>query len=161
MIKPILRVSVASLWYRKRTTLFTLAGIFLAVVLIVVTAVFSVALLDLMLNMTFFDMGTPVDAVPTAADIAQIKDGDDSYTMMFVIVSLLMVLAVLAAVSSISSVLMTNASNPSSGNSTLLPRPKRMVRAPHSSAKACSKISCSPFLGNAIRRAAPPMRNEQ
>lgn len=109
MIKPILRVSVASLWYRKRTTLFTLAGIFLAVVLIVVTAVFSVALLDLMLNMTFFDMGTPVDAVPTAADIAQIKDGDDSYTMMFVIVSLLMVLAVLAAVSSISSVLTAGA----------------------------------------------------
>ena len=109
MIKPILRVSLHSLWYRKRTTLFTLAGIFLAVILIVVTVVFSVALLDLMLNMTFFDIATPLDHTPTAADIAHIQDGDDSYTMMLVIVSLLMVLAVLAAVSSISSVLTAGA----------------------------------------------------
>lgn len=109
MVKPIIRVSLASLRYRKRSTLFSLVGIFLAVLLIVVTAVFSVALLDLMLNMTFFDMGTPLDSIPTAADIAQIKDGDDSYTMMLVIVSLLMALAVLAAVSSISSVLTAGA----------------------------------------------------
>ncbi|MBE6652429.1 MAG: ABC transporter permease [Ruminococcaceae bacterium] len=109
MVKPIIRVSLASLRYRKRSTLFSLVGIFLAVILIVVTAVFSVALLDLMLNMTFFDMGTPLDSIPTAADIAQIKDGDDSYTMMLVIVSLLMALAVLAAVSSISSVLTAGA----------------------------------------------------
>ena len=109
MVKPIIRVSLASLRYRKRSTLFSLVGIFLAVILIVVTAVFSVALLDLMLNMTFFDMGTPLGSIPTAADIAQIKDGDDSYTMMLVIVSLLMALAVLAAVSSISSVLTAGA----------------------------------------------------
>ena len=109
MIKPVLRVSLASLRYGKRTTLFTLTGIFLAVVLIVVTVVFSVALLDLMLNMTFFDRGTPVDSIPTAADIARIQDGDDSYTAMLAIVLLLMVLAVLAAVSAISSVLTAGA----------------------------------------------------
>ncbi len=109
MIKPILRVSWTSLWYRKRTTLFTLAGIFLAVILIVVTTVFSVAMLDLMLNIGLFDVGTPIDSVPTASDIAQIKSEDDSYTMMLVIVSLLMVLAVFAAVSAISSVLTAGA----------------------------------------------------
>lgn len=109
MIKPILRVSFASLWYRKRTTLFTLMGIFLAVILIVVTAVFSAAMLDLQVNIGLFDVGTPVDSVPSASDIARIKNEDESYTMMLVIVSLLMVLAVLSAVSSISSVLTAGA----------------------------------------------------
>ena len=109
MINPIFRVSLATLWYRKRTTLFTLAGIFLAVILIVVTTVFSAAMLDLMLNIGLFDVGTPVDSVPSASDIAQIKEGDESYTMMLVIVALLMVLAVLSAVSAISSVLTAGA----------------------------------------------------
>lgn len=109
MLKPILRVSVASLWYRKRTTLFTLVGIFLAVILIVVTTVFSAAMLDLMLNIGLFDVGAPIDSVPSASDIAHIKSEDESYTMMLVIVSLLMVLAVLAAVSAISSVLTAGA----------------------------------------------------
>ncbi len=109
MIKPIFRVSFASLWYRKRTTLFTLAGISLAVILIVVTTVFSAAMLDLMLNIGLFDVGTPIDSVPTASDIARIKNQDESYTMMQMIVSLLMVLAVLAAVSAISSVLTAGA----------------------------------------------------
>lgn len=109
MIRPILRVSFASLWYRKRTTLFTLAGIFLAVILIVVTTVFSAAMLDLQINIGLFDTGTPTDAVPSASDIARIKSEDESYTMMLVIASLLMVLAVLSAVSAISSVLTAGA----------------------------------------------------
>lgn len=109
MIKPILRVSFASLWYRKRTTLFTLAGISLAVILLVVTTMFSAAMLDLQVNIGLFDVGTPIESVPSAAVIAQIKNEDDSYTMMLVIVSLLMVLSILAAVSSISSVLTAGA----------------------------------------------------
>lgn len=109
MIKPILRVSFASLWYRKRATLFTLAGIFLAVILIVVTTIFSAAMLDLQINIGLFDVGTPTDAVPPASDVARIKNEDESYAMMLVIVSLLMVLAVLSATSSISSVLTAGA----------------------------------------------------
>ena len=109
MLIPILRVSFASLWYRKRTTLFTLAGILLAVILIVVTTIFSAAMLDLMLNIGLFDVGTPTDSVLSASDIARIKSEDESYTMMLVIVSLLMALAVLSAVSAISSVLTAGA----------------------------------------------------
>ncbi len=109
MVKPIIRVSFASLWYRKRSALFTLVGIFLAVILIVVTAVFSLALLDLSLNISFFDVETPIDHTPSAADVSRMQQGDDSYLMMQVIVTLLLVLAVLAAVSSISSVLTAGA----------------------------------------------------
>ena len=109
MSLPIIRVSLASLWYRKRTTLFTLAGILLAVILIVVTTVFSAAMLDLMLNISLYDVGTPTDSVLSASDIARIKSEDESYAMMLVIVSLLMVLAVLSAVSAISSVLTAGA----------------------------------------------------
>ena len=109
MVKPIIQVSFASLWHRKRTTLFTLIGISLAVILIVVTTVFSIAMLDLQINIGLFDVGTSIDAVPSASDIARIKEEDESYTMMQIIVSLLMVLAVLAAVSSISSVLTAGA----------------------------------------------------
>ncbi len=109
MVKPIIRLSFASLGYRKRSTLFSLIGIFLAVILIVVTTVFSAAMLDLMLNIGLFDVGTPIDSVPIASDIARIKNEDESYTMMQMIVSLLMVLAVLAAVSAISSVLTAGA----------------------------------------------------
>lgn len=109
MLKPILRVSAASLWYRKRTTLFTLVGISLAVILIVVTTVFSVAMLDLEVNICMFSAEYPVDYVPTAAELDGIKAGDDAYRMMQVIVSLLMVLAILAATSSISSVLTAGA----------------------------------------------------
>ena len=109
MIQPVIRVSFASLMYRKRTTLFTLAGIFLAVILIVVTTVFGVAMLDLQVNIGLFDVGTPPDSAPSASDIARIKGEDDSYAMMLVIVLLLIVLAVLSAVSSISSVLTAGA----------------------------------------------------
>ena len=60
----------------------------------------------------------------------------------------------------ISRVLITSRSTPSSGNSTLVPFPSTNGRAPNSSARLTSNTSSSPLRGNAMRRAAPPMRND-
>ncbi len=109
MVKPMIHVSFASLRYRKRNTLFSLIGIFLAVILIVVTAVFSVAMLDLQMNTSLWDAGASVDYIPSGAELSEIQKNDDSYHTVQLLVTLLLTLAVLGAVSSISSVLTAGA----------------------------------------------------
>ena len=59
-----------------------------------------------------------------------------------------------------SRVFTTSRSSPSSGNSRFVPLPMTSGAAPQARASSISSTIWLPSLGNAMRRAGPPMRND-